>query len=86
MTEFSTEGEIEIKQPEPDPAPLCQTVDRFTGVFYRNIDHEPDTELETNAFKDTVTRLITLNGESGDPVAHVRICRRCRLLYVEDIK
>lgn len=86
MTEFSAEGTIEIKTPKPDPAPVCQTLDRFTGFLSQYMDHEPDTALESGAFQDTVTRLITINNAEGDPVAHVRICKRCRLLYVEDIK
>ena len=73
-----------IRAKEPTFSPCCVVFDDRVGRPAYFPAHEPDLRLEAR-FPKSTTKFVTFYDDDGQVIAHVRFCKRCRLLYVEEV-
>lgn len=76
---------MRMRTREPTFSPCCVVFDDRVGQPAYFPAHEPDLRLEER-MPVRGAKFITFFDEADQVMAYVRFCKRCRCLYVEDVK
>ena len=83
--DFPGSEKLKIREMTPTFRAVCVVLNELTERLSAFEKHEPDLRLEER-FNTKEAKFVTFATDDGQPIAHVRFCKRCRLMYVEDVE